>query len=149
MPAPARIAAVKHHADGIDGGRHFDRLITRERRIVRRLSETLLTMTACAFVGVDALAQAEQKAAFLDRRRAARGVWNGMLRKRLQVDRHGARIDLGHVLQAVVGDVGHRSVDRAAFRDSGPQQVSKNDLSDGLGKRGRLYVPSEQQNGDC
>src|ERR1700737_1777496 len=60
-----RIAAVENHPDRIDGRGHLDRLIARERRIVRRLPESLVAVTACAFVGVDCLTEPQQQAAFL------------------------------------------------------------------------------------
>src|SRR6476469_2371839 len=62
---PWRITSVEDHADRIHRRGHLDRLVVGERRIVRRFPEALFAVTACALVGVDGLAKAEQQAAFL------------------------------------------------------------------------------------
>lgn len=119
-----RIAAVQDHADRVDRRFHHDRMVARERRICRRLARAGFGVAGRAVVRVDLLALVEQRVAELLRRLVLHVLRRfSLLRDRLQVRRHRARILVAHVLQAVVHDVGHRAEHRALVRHAGLQQV--------------------------
>ena len=80
-------------------------------------------MTDGALIVVDRLSQRDQEAAFgagdvrgLGRRRPA-------LRQAFEIDGHRLDVGVRQILQAVVDDIGHRPVDRAARRDPGLKQI--------------------------
>ena len=115
-----RIAAVQHHADRIDRRSHLDRLIAGERRKVRRLSEPLRAMTDsrtdCRRSSCPARPGGCFRSRGCSRSRRAGGL---PLRKTLEVDGHRLDVGVRQILQAVVDDLGHRPVDRAARGDPG------------------------------